>query len=504
MKLLLVDLSSIAYPIFHVSGKEPDVDHVSHATVARVRGMVGGFDGVAICCDSPKSVRKTWSPEYKADRVKNEVVVHQIRLAQETLEADGFPVWSVEGYEADDVICSAVQALGGDGVEIVIASADKDLLQLASESVTVVSTASGARYNVEEVRAKFGVTPQQMRDYLTLVGDASDNVRGAPGIGPKRAAEILQRHGSLAELMPKLMLQGCEALGLTPSVHKSLLESVPQLDLARKLITLVCHLQLDFEAIKRPREAKPLTDEPTYSNDEEETDVQTINNETGEVIEQPKAAEPEKPEKPRELRSAAAAKVDASAPTAFGMIAPPSWDLALEPTNPSSAYKIAASIFNSRMFPNLPNADAVFAVILMGRTLGVDSLTMMRNVHVIEGKITLAASFIVGLVLRSGLADYFKCVETTQERAVYKTHRKGDPDPEPTILTYTVEDAKRQQLLMPIEPGKKPSNWHKIPGTMCRHRCSTELARAVYPDVVSGLYAPEDFTGGDRHVVEAA
>lgn len=108
-RLLLVDLSSLFRPLWEMSGDKPDVDYAAKATVARVHELSQGFDGVAIACDSRKSWRKELCPTYKAQRpAQEEPMYHQLALAKEQLAADGFPVWEAEGFEADDVIASAV------------------------------------------------------------------------------------------------------------------------------------------------------------------------------------------------------------------------------------------------------------------------------------------------------------------------------------------------------------------------------------------------------------
>jgi DNA polymerase-1 len=189
--LALIDLSSIAHPIWHMSGSQPDPDYCSTQIVARVRALCSNHPRAAVCCDSGRSFRNDLAASYKANRPEREAALfHQITLAKERLAADGFPVWSVRGFEADDLIGTATMAaLGVDGYEVLILSADKDLLQLVGPRVRFQSVTSGNIYDPEAVTAKYGVTPAQMRDYLTLVGDASDNIKGANGIGPKKAAD---------------------------------------------------------------------------------------------------------------------------------------------------------------------------------------------------------------------------------------------------------------------------------------------------------------------------
>ena len=123
---------------------------------------------------------------------------HQIDLAKEALAVDGFPVYEVDGFEGDDLIATATRLLTATRERaVLIASADKDLLALVSDRVEVHSTRTGKRIGPDEVLEKLGVGPGLVVDYLTLVGDASDNIKGAKGIGPKTAAELLTYFGSL-------------------------------------------------------------------------------------------------------------------------------------------------------------------------------------------------------------------------------------------------------------------------------------------------------------------
>ena len=203
-QLLLIDLSGIAHQLWHVSGSEPDPNFVSVQTVARVRALASNHPYAAVCCDNGKSFRKDIDPTYKANRdTENRAPLHhQMTLACETLKRDGFPVWSVKGFEADDLIATATtEALKIEGATVLIASADKDLLQLVNDRVQQKKTSHDATLmDVEAVRDKFKVLPTQMRDYLCLVGDASDNIKGASNIGPKTASELLQKFGTLADV----------------------------------------------------------------------------------------------------------------------------------------------------------------------------------------------------------------------------------------------------------------------------------------------------------------
>ena len=488
-RILLVDISGIAYAIWHVSGKEPDQDYVSKATVAKVHELANGFDHVAICCDGPKNFRKEISPEYKANRESNEVVKHQLRLAQEQLAEDGFAVWKAEGFEADDLIASAVKlaTANADVDEVMIASADKDLLALVYQcedfAVRVHSPASGKTYGLEEVRAKFGVYPEQMRDLLCLMGDKSDNVPGVPGIGQVKGADLLNKHGTLAEIYAKIG-DSCSRLGLTPSTFTALKENAIAVDMARKLITLRDDVPLPFDDIFKPRTPKtqPVEfeqEEPmetTVDGEviEEKPAVAERQETTAQVVDIKPAAQKEKPPMDDRPASAALTVVD--------------WEKELEPRSSKGALAVANALFASRLFQGFGSPEAVFSTVMLGRELGLGTMGAIRGIHLIETKTgkrhSLSADLMAALVLQSGKAKYFDPVELESTHATYTTHRVGSA--KPFTLTFKLEEAEKAGLI------KKDGNWEKWAIDMCKARAVARLARAIYPDVCFGLYVKEE------------
>ena len=123
------------------------------------------------------------------------------------------------------------------------------------------------------------------------------------------------------------------------------------------------------------------------------------------------------------------------------------------------------------------------STVLLGRELGLPAMAALRSVHVIEGKHSLSADLMVALVLKSGLAEYFQLVESTDAICTFETKRKGAP--KETKLSYTIDQAEKAGLLFQ-RPGRQPGNWQKIPKQMLRARCKSELARLEYPDLLSG------------------
>lgn len=158
----------------------------------------------------------------------------------------------------------------------------------------------------------------------------------------------------------------------------------------------------------------------------------------------------------------------------------PSAALAFEPADVSQAVKLAQILVASRLLPRaIATPEAAFAVIMSGRELGLTAMQSLRSIHIIEGKPTMSADLMVALVKRSSVCRYFSLVESTADRATYETQRRDDPSP--TRLSFTMAEARDAGVA-----GK--DNWRKFPAAMLRARAASALVRAVYPDVLLGVY----------------
>lgn len=492
-EVALIDLSSIAYPIWHVSSSEPDPNHTSQQIVARVRTLAQAHPHAAICCDSGRSFRRDISAEYKANRPERDATLHhQIDLAKEQLTKDGFPIWSAAGFEADDLIATAtLKALATPDLSVLIITGDKDLLQLVGPRVRAMSARDGSVLDDDGVGAKFGVKPSQMRDYLTLVGDASDNIKGAKGIGPKNAAELLAKFGSLDSIYHELHESGLARMGLKPAVATSLREFHKQFETTRKLVTLRTDVELPFEQISVERVAK-ATEEFEPEADEDFAVDGAMDG--PDAPEEPVREEPPT-QRPILVHGSAPAvvttpKVDLEQGMAirqpdFISPAPKEWERQLDPRSMQEVRVIAKDLFNSRMFAGAYGTpQGVLSTIMLGRELGLPTMASLRQIHIIEGRHALSASLMVALVLKSGFAEFFEPVSFDEQQATFTTHRRGARTP--VTLQHTIEMAKTAGLL------KDKSNWLKIPGDMVVARAQSRLCRMIYPDIIGGLYTPDE------------
>jgi DNA polymerase-1 len=160
-----------------------------------------------LCCvfDAPgENFRKAIYSEYKAHRPPMPPeLAGQLAMVRTVIEAFGLTTLEVPGFEADDIIATLARVATAAGLEVVICSSDKDLLQLCDANVSILDTMKNRRLGPPEVREKWGVGPEQVGDVLALMGDSIDNVPGVDGIGPKTAADLITRFGSLDVLLER-------------------------------------------------------------------------------------------------------------------------------------------------------------------------------------------------------------------------------------------------------------------------------------------------------------
>ncbi len=243
--LLLVDGSSYLYRAYHAL---PDLRGPGGVPTGAIHGMVGMLKKavadlrpahVACIFDAPgKTFRDDWYPQYKAQRTPMpEDLVRQIEPIHEVVKLLGWPVLTIPGIEADDAIGTLARIGAASGHAVVISTGDKDLAQLVNAQVTLINTMSGEQLDAAGVSAKFGVPPERIVDYLTLMGDAVDNVPGVDKVGPKTAAKWIAEHGSLDGVIA--------AAGAIKGVAgENLRKALDWLPTGRKLVTVVTDCDL--------------------------------------------------------------------------------------------------------------------------------------------------------------------------------------------------------------------------------------------------------------------
>ncbi|MDO8706515.1 MAG: DNA polymerase I [Sulfuricaulis sp.] len=243
--LILVDGSSYLYRAFHAmpafTNSRGEPTGAVYGVVNMLRRLMTDYDTeyMAVVFDAKgKTFRDDIYPEYKAHRppMPDELST-QIEPIHDIIRALGLPLIQVQGVEADDVIGTLARAAAAAGRATVISTGDKDMAQLVDGHIRLVDTMKDAVYDRAAVVAKFGVTPEQIVDYLALVGDTSDNIPGVPGVGPKTAAKWLQQYGSLDAVVT-------HAAEIPGKVGDSLRGALAVLPMARQLATIKCDVDL--------------------------------------------------------------------------------------------------------------------------------------------------------------------------------------------------------------------------------------------------------------------
>lgn len=207
---VLVDAHSIIFRSYFAFIRNP-LKNSRGETTSGIFGFLNTLDKIrkkfnteylALAFDTPaETFRDQIFKEYKATRPPAPPdIPFQIIKSREIAGYLGLPMFEQDGFEADDVLATLARRLSKLGMVYIVTS-DKDLLQLVSENIFIYDAYGDITYNAKKVREKFGVEPKRIPDYLALVGDASDNVPGVPGIGPKRALEILNKYESLDQAL---------------------------------------------------------------------------------------------------------------------------------------------------------------------------------------------------------------------------------------------------------------------------------------------------------------
>jgi DNA polymerase-1 len=246
--LLLVDGSSYLYRAFHAlpelrSPKTGEPTGAIYGVLNMLRKLATDYKAQARACvfdAKGKTFRDEVYPDYKATRsAMPDDLSRQIEPLHAAVKAIGWPLLCVEGVEADDVIATLAEEAKRRGWRTVISTGDKDLTQLVDERTLWINTMSNEKLDIAGVTAKFGVPPERIVDYLTLVGDAIDNIPGVDGVGPGYAAKWIKQYGSL----DNLLLHAEEITGTRGENLRKIVDWLPK---ARELLTVKRDVPLPF------------------------------------------------------------------------------------------------------------------------------------------------------------------------------------------------------------------------------------------------------------------
>lgn len=250
--LLLIDANSFFYRAFHAVPMltAPDGTPVNaiHGVLSMVATLIHDYQpsGVAMIFDAKgKNFRHELFPDYKAHRspMPDELRA-QIEPLHHLVQLMGLPLLVIPGIEADDVIATLATQASAHGQEVVIATGDKDLCQLVNEQVRIIDTMKNKLLTPAAVTDKFGVPPDSIVDWLTLVGDKSDNIPGVDGVGEKTAAKLLRAHGTLTGIVEAMK-------GQRTRTAQNILAAAEQFPLIQQLVITKrdCNLPLQWNQL---------------------------------------------------------------------------------------------------------------------------------------------------------------------------------------------------------------------------------------------------------------
>jgi DNA polymerase-1 len=244
-QLILVDGSSYLYRAFHairdLSTSKGQPTNAIYGVINMLRRLIKDFQPkhMAVVFDAKgKTFRDDLYDQYKANRSPMpDELREQIEPLHNVIKAMGLPMLIIDGVEADDVIGTLAKQSTEAGMDCLISTGDKDMAQLVNKHVTLMNTMDNTTMDSKGVVDKFGIPPELIIDYLTLMGDSSDNIPGVPKVGPKTAVKWLTQFGSLDEVI-------ANAENIKGKVGENLRDFVEQLPLSRQLATIKCDVEL--------------------------------------------------------------------------------------------------------------------------------------------------------------------------------------------------------------------------------------------------------------------
>ncbi|WP_081813287.1 DNA polymerase I [Methylobacter tundripaludum] len=246
-RLILVDGSSFLFRAYHaippLTNASGEPTNAIYGVSNMLRKLIADYhsDYITVVFDAPgKTFRNELYDQYKAHRppMPDDLRV-QIAPLHNLIRAMGLPLIIESGVEADDVLGVLAQHAEQQGYDVIISTGDKDMAQLVTEHIILENTMSNTRMDIQGVIDKFGVRPEQIIDYLALIGDTVDNIPGVPKVGPKTAAKWLEQYSTLENLV-------AHADKITGKIGENLRASLDQLPLSKQLTTIKCDLDLPY------------------------------------------------------------------------------------------------------------------------------------------------------------------------------------------------------------------------------------------------------------------
>lgn len=266
--LLLVDGNSYIHRAYHaMPSLRADLSDPDSNPYGAIKGVVKMLRSIrrniptklaGVVFDSlVPNFRYELYPQYKAGRNKTpDDLKAQVLPIRDITSMLGWPVIVVDGIEADDTIATLTRVVADKGLKVIISSGDKDMMQLVRENVVVVDTMSGHVKDKDYIKERYGVTPEQMIDWQTMVGDTADNVRGVFNVGPKTAASLLSKYRTLENIISHIDV-------LDDNIRDNFKKSLEWLPLSKTLVTMKKDCDLSSHI---PKLSSLTLSEPKYDD----------------------------------------------------------------------------------------------------------------------------------------------------------------------------------------------------------------------------------------------
>jgi 5'-3' exonuclease len=514
-------------------------------TLDKVRGYASQADHCIVAVDSPPYFRSRLYPEYKSQRKSDTEVMRAQRVdVIEELRADGFYLLEQPGYEADDMMASAVAAIEpiaaadfkeyGDGYEVTLYTADKDMCALCAErpgwKVRVISTMTGKERDPVET---WGVQPEQVPHLLAMAGDTADHVPGIRGIAEGKAGKLLRagldvpalvklvsekQPFEIAAELPEGMGEACAAaiVAAVTTVVEVDGQQMSSLERSLQLTTLRTDAPIDVDRIFAAREPleRPAGEDYGFNVDADygmggepdpDPDITSVeeaalqstvppSSDPGEAPPSAPAAEPTQPSQPEPAAPPPSPRprnqLEAQPDRAQAMVVHEAeWDTSFEPRNRLEAWHASKMVVKGRCYglSGYGRPEQVMLAIMAGKQWGMSVVDSLNGFDIIEGRVAPRAQLAHAWCLGDPRCEmfYLDFEQCTDERAVVVVKRP-EWSKEQRIV-YTIDEAKRAGLT-----GKK--NW-KYPFDMLCNRVLGRACHLVFSDITRGFSTAEELEG---------
>ena len=486
--IAMVDLWSLFWHFWFARGEDPDT--AAAATTGKVRQWWKAHEYMAIACSSQPSWREPIRVELGRP-AKEKPPAGLAALAAVEKSLTRAQLLKATGMESVDMIASAIESVSkhyerqrrvAEAPQCLVYS-DKDFVrQLARERAPSVEirTISGVHWTEELVAQSTVGKRTDWPPWLAL--------QWLDGIGPKKATEILTARDGTGSPLDFVGMESRIGQGLSldhlPHSQVEVEEGFRsgKLQKARRISYLNQDAAVDVDRLLTPKKKRiqaplePISRRPTDPPD---------------VIPEAEPTQPSQPEPPHGTQRPVSHVRNNMEQKSFvrvnrgDQLESVEWARELEPRSLDEAKQLAKAVMDSQLFAAYANPQAAFLVIMAGREFGLGTMASLRSFHIVEGRPCLSAQAMMGLCLRHHSCLYFRVVSATSDEVVVEAQRSGWGSP--ATWRFTRSDAEQAGLT-------SRQNWRKYPRAMLTNRCIAEASRFWFPDVVGGLYDPDEMS----------